>query len=123
MESKPGMGSKFTFTVPLEPVRDIKPIKVLFSNKMTIEKKIKEEFKAILGPLGGNEFDELKNKNAIEKEELEEYINFLIEKYIISYDTGENFKYKINQIFGNEKEIINDKEDTDFIGLNGEGMI
>ena len=122
VESKPGKGSKFYFTIPFEPVRDIKPIKVLFSNKGTIEKKIKEEFKTILGPLGENEFDELKNKNAIDKEEIEEYIDFLIEKFIISYDSGEIFKERINQIFGNEKDVINENEDTEYMGLRGVGV-
>ncbi len=64
VESKEGKGSKFNFTVPLEPVRDIKPIKVLFSNKSKIEKKIRDEFEAILGPLGEIEFYELKNNSS-----------------------------------------------------------
>ena len=112
VESKPSKGSKFSFTIPLEPVRDIKPIKVLFSNKNTIERKIKEEFKTVLGPLGQYEFDELKNKNAIDKNELEGYINFLIEKFIISNKCGEDFKSRINKIFGNEKDIINNNYDS-----------
>jgi len=111
VESKSGKGSKFNFTIPLEPVRDIKPIKVLFSNKGTIERKIKEEFKIVLGPLGENEFIELKNKNAIDKEDLEEYINFLIEKFIIPYDRGEDFKNRISKIFGYEKDLNNMKQD------------
>lgn len=111
VESKSGKGSKFNFTIPLEPVRDQKPIKVLFSNKETIERKIKEEFKIVLGPLGENEFVELKNKNAIDKEDLEEYINFLIEKFIIPFDRGEDFKNRISKIFGYEIDFINMKID------------
>ena len=65
VESKEGKGSKFSFTVPLTPIRKIEPTKVLFSSKKLIEKKICEEFKSILGPLGNSEFDELKNKNAV----------------------------------------------------------
>jgi signal transduction histidine kinase len=40
VESKPGAGSKFYFTLPLCPVREIEPIKVLFSQKGVIKKKI-----------------------------------------------------------------------------------
>jgi len=120
VESKPLKGSKFSFTMPLEPVREIKPIKVLFSNKHTIERKIKEEFKTVLGPLGENEFDELKNKNALDKNEIEDYINFLTENYIIPFARAEDFKNRINKIFGNEKDIINKKEDTIFREFEGE---
>ena len=70
VESQPGKGCKFNFTIPLKPVRNIKPIKILFSQKGVIERKIKEEFKTILGPLGLGEFNELKSKNSLGKEDL-----------------------------------------------------
>jgi signal transduction histidine kinase len=113
VESKVGIGSKFYFTMPLEPIRDIKPIKVLFSQKATIEKKLKEEFQTMLGPLGENEFNELKTKNAIGKEDLFEYIDLLTEQFIITSEDGIDFKNRISGIFGEEKEL-NKVVDTNY---------
>ena len=107
VESKPGRGSKFSFTLPLQPVLDIKPIKVLFSQKSLIEKKIKEEFKSMLGPLGENEFEDLKNKNSLGKQDLFSYIDSLTQQYIITSDRGNIFKNKINNIYCEEKQTNN----------------
>jgi len=112
VESKQGSGSKFYFTFPLEPVRRIEPIKVLFSQKGIIDRKIKDEFKSELGPLGLAEFEELKSKNSINRDDLSEYVDFLIKEYIIPAERGNHFKNRINQIFGEEKEIINNKKDA-----------
>jgi hypothetical protein len=114
VESKPESGCKFSFTLPLTPVRKIEPIKVLFSQKGVIEKKIKEEFQSILGPLGKGEFEELKSKNSITKDDLLEYVDFLTKKFIIPPEQGTSFKNKIGEIFGDEKEVINRKPDTLF---------
>ncbi len=111
VESKLDEGSTFHFTVPLKPVRDIEPIKVLFSPKGIIEGKIKEEFKAILGPLGIGEFNELKSKNALWKEDIFEYIDWLTDEYILNYDQGIEFIDRISRIFGKEKKNMN-KEDN-----------
>ncbi len=112
VESKPGKGCKFYFTIPLKPVRKIKPIKILFSQKGVIERKIKEEFKTILGPLGLGEFNELKSKNSLGKDDLFEYVDSLTGMYIIPQKRGVDFKNRIQKIYGDEKEVINKKEDT-----------
>ncbi len=104
VEGKLGEGCKFNFTVPLEPVRKIEPIKVLFSPKQLIDKKIKEEFKTILGPLGIGEFNELKNKNALTMQDLTEYIDSLMKNYILDEEHGLFFKNRIRKIFGEEKD-------------------
>jgi len=109
VESKPDHGSKFNFTMPLKPVRKIEPIKVLFSQKGIIERKIKEEFNRVLGPLGKGEFEELKSKNSIEKKDLFGYIDGLTSEYIITSERGESFKNRISEIFGDEKENINNE--------------
>lgn len=112
VESQPGKGCKFNFTIPLKPVRNIKPIKILFSQKGVIERKIKEEFKTILGPLGLGEFNELKSKNSLGKEDLFEYVDSLTGMYIIPPERGVDFKNRLQKIYGDEKEVINRKEDT-----------
>ena len=111
VESKYDHGSKFCFTFPLEPVRKIEPIKVLFSQKGSIEKKVREEFKTILGPLGAGEFYELKSKNALGKDDIFEYIDSLTELHILEIKKGTNFKNKIGQIFGDDKQDINEEKD------------
>lgn len=112
VDSKPGGGCTFYFTVPLKPVKEIEPIKVLFSEKDAIENKIKEEFKIILGPLGIGEFNELKSKNALWKDDIFEYIDSLTKKHILTQEQNRNFKDRISDVFGEKKEIINGKEDT-----------
>jgi hypothetical protein len=95
-------GSTFYFTVPVQPVREIEPIKVLFSQKDAIERKIKEEFNSILGPLGIGEFDELKTKNALGKEDLCCYVDSLTRQHILTPGQGHRFKNGIRRIFGEE---------------------
>ena len=107
VESKEGYGSKFSFTLPLEPIRKIEPIKVLFSQKSSIDRKIREEFKTMLGPLGLGEFEELKSKNALGKDDIIDYIDSLIQLHIFDTKNGIVFKNKIGQIFGDKKENIN----------------
>jgi len=99
VESTPGEGCTFHFTIPMNPVRDVEPIKVLFSQKDSIERKLKNAFQTALGPLGIGEFSELKNKNALWKDDIN----------------------TINTIFGEEKEVINEKPDTG-VG-SGEGKV
>lgn len=101
VESKKGKGSTFHFTVPLEPVRKIDPIKILFSHKSIIDKKIQDEFQTMLGPLGLWEFNDLKNKNALDKDNIFDVINILQERSILDSNQAEIFKDKINGIFKN----------------------
>lgn len=99
VDSKIGKGSTFHFTVPLKPVKKIEPIKILFSQKSVIDKKIQDEFQTMLGPLGLGEYNELKNKNALNKDDIFNYIDTLEERSILESDQAENFKHKINGIF------------------------
>ena len=102
VESKLNMGSTFYFTVPLMPVYDIEPIKLLFSPKTDIEKKVREEFTVALGPMGIVEFDELKNKHALGKQDLFAYIDVLEEQRILRPLHADEFRKNIGKIFGEE---------------------
>ena len=123
VESQLGKGSKFYFTVPLTPVINVEPIKILFSQKDVIERKIHEEFRTVLGPLGEVEFNELKNKNALSKDDLIKYIDSLTGFYILVPEKSEDFKNKIREIFGDEKEIIIKKKNDVLYGNIGEGEL
>jgi signal transduction histidine kinase len=102
VESKPGSGSTFYFTVPLIPVHEIEPIKVLFSPKTEIEKKLRDQFMDALGPMGVVEFNELRNKHALSKEDLFEYITSLEGQFIIRQKHADEFRRNIGKIFGEE---------------------
>ena len=115
VESKPGQGSTFYFTIPLTPVHEIEPIKVLFSPKIDIEKKIQEEFMNALGPIGIVEFNELRNKHALGKEDLYNYIDSLEDQCILRPQHADDMKKNIGKIFGEEnrkEEIETTDEDT-----------
>lgn len=99
--SEEGKGTLFYFTIPLEPVREIKPIRLLFSSKQNIEEKLKNIFLDVLGPIGALEFDNLKTKGIFE-EILMEYIDELYKKKIIN--NKEEFKNKIRLVFEGNKE-------------------
>ncbi len=100
VESEVGKGSVFSFTVPLQPVTDIEPIKVLFSSKKDIENKVQETFTEMLGPMGSVEFIDLKNKNALGRKDILDYIDTLQEQHILPESQIAVFKEAVCSIFG-----------------------
>jgi K+-sensing histidine kinase KdpD len=100
VESTLGEGSDFYFTFPVRPVKEIEPIKLLFSLKSEIEKELKEEFILLLGPMGIVEFNELKNKNSIGRKDIINYIETLKGLKILNELSAEGFKTNISKIFG-----------------------
>ncbi len=117
VESTKDKGSTFYFTIPLKPVEEIEPIKVLFSSKSEIENKIMEEFTSILGPMGIVEFDDLKNKNSLKQDDLLFYIDTLENQNIINTKLAEKFKINIGKIYGIEFGK-NDNNETLNLGGN-----
>jgi signal transduction histidine kinase len=110
IESKPGFGCTFYFTVPVTPVYDIEPIKVLFSQKGEIEKKIRNELINSLGPMGDIEFSELKNKHSLNKEDLIEYVISLENQSILRHTHADDLKVNIEKIFGQENRKEENKQ-------------
>ena len=115
VESKLNVGSTFYFTIPLTPVYDIEPIKVLFSQKGELEKKIRNELINTLGPMGDIEFNELKNKHSLNREDLTEYIVLLEKQRILRHTHANDLKINIGKIFGQENRKDENKQ------INNEG--
>jgi signal transduction histidine kinase len=91
-ESQPGKGTTFYFTIPLKPEKEMKPIRLLFSEQAITEKKVEELFKKTLGPMGASEFEEFKNKNQLTEENLIDYANELKKKGVIRAEYCKQFK-------------------------------
>jgi len=83
VESSPGRGSTFFFTVPLKPVKELRPITLLFSSQHALEKKLRAIFVDHLGPLGGIEFDALYT-NGFSYDGMFLYVTQLKEKHILN---------------------------------------
>jgi len=114
-DSEYGKGTTFYFTIPFEPVKEMKPIKLLFSNKQNIEEELKKVFLEYLGPLGEKELDDLKTRGLVE-EVLLEYVNELVKEKVI--ENGEEFKNRILLVLGSKIEGKNKKEVDKKIDVN-----
>jgi signal transduction histidine kinase len=119
VESKPGQGSSFYFTVPLQPIVDIEPIKVLFSSKTEIEQKLQEEFKIALGPMGIVEYHELKNKHALGRQDLFDYITSLEDQSILRHAPAQAFKKNVGKVFGEDEKKIDKEKMHDTTDMEG----
>jgi signal transduction histidine kinase len=117
-KSNNGEGTTFNFTIPLKPVRDIKPIKVLFSSQEGLEKTLKSFVIDVLGPMGESEFNQLKLKG-LTFENLGGYFRELERNKVLALN--KEFKKRLNLLFfGKEqklavKENISEKKFARFI--------
>jgi signal transduction histidine kinase len=108
LTSQSNKGTSFYFTVPLKPVKEVKAIRLLFSNTEQSDEKIKELFKKYIGPLGEQEFETLKKSGVITYKLIKHYIFSLEKKGILSQDRTKEFKNEIAFILKGEKEAITD---------------
>ena len=116
-------GTTFYFTIPYKPVKEMKPIKLLFSSQEGMESKMKLIFQNMLGPLGEQEFEELKNATSLNRKETFKYIDSLVKKGILSPDRSVLFKESIKMIMAEKsvssKEKINEEEIAKFFKKRG----
>ncbi|MCJ7570886.1 MAG: ATP-binding protein [Candidatus Thermoplasmatota archaeon] len=91
VKSKINHGSKFYFTFPLNPVREIEPIKVLFSQKKIIDKKVKEELEVVDTDI----ITEKNKENKIKKLKFDRSIFKMDVKRLLNPREEKRFKTKI----------------------------
>ena len=98
IESELGKGSTFLFKIPLKPVKEIKSIKLLFSTKKEVDKKVKEVLINILGPLGIKEFERLEIQG-LDYKSIIKCLKDLEEKRVIDKAALKNADHKLTSIF------------------------
>ena len=94
IESEKKKGSIFHFTIPLEPVRESKSIKLLFSSSEENEKKVEDLFIDILGPMGANEFKKIKDAD-VDFDSITDYFREITKIGVI---TAENLTIANNRL-------------------------
>jgi signal transduction histidine kinase len=99
LESIKGKGTTFFFTIPLKPVYEIAPIKLLFSKKEDVEEKLELIFTEMLGPIGKSEIVNIKVKGLV-RANVNEYINEITKIGILTKETNSEFKRKVAKLFG-----------------------
>ena len=112
LESKVGKGTTFYFTIPLEPVKKIKAIKLLFSSSEVTDEKIKELFLEILGPMGTQEFERIK-KRGINTNSLLNYSEKMKKLGVINEEKAQQMKFMV-------KKLLQVKEKPKKIDVNFE---
>jgi signal transduction histidine kinase len=115
IESVEGKGATFFFSVPLQPVKEIKPIRLLFSNVSSRDEKIKKLFKEYLGPVGESEFEQLHKSKLIGTNSINEYLLLLNRKNILSLSKLEEFRMDLMEVISPKSSKIDTKEFSKFI--------
>jgi len=98
-------GTSFYFTVPYVPVKEIKPIKILFSAEEDFNRRLKPVFREFLGIIGEQELDKLRKEKGLNKKSVEEYITELKSKGILSGEFAEEFKKEVMLIIVGETKV------------------
>ncbi|MBT3416913.1 hypothetical protein HN425_02490 [Candidatus Woesearchaeota archaeon] len=110
IDSEVGKGTKFSFTVPLKPIKEVEPIKLLFSSAEDHDRKIKNIFKNILGPMGDKEYESLEKSKGLDETTIVPYVNYLVKNGILKIEDGEVFKGEILSLFG--KKVSNTQKES-----------
>lgn len=103
LESTPGKGTTFSFTIPLQPVKDIKPIKLLFSPTEELDRKLQALFAKYLGPLSVLEFQRIQQQPTLPH--LRNYVTHLQHSKILDKHTSAQFLNEIETLLKGERPI------------------
>lgn len=99
VKSALGKGTTITFTIPLIPVVGLKPIRMLFSSRQKTENDIANLFMESLGPIGKTLFEKLKSENKLNQHDLQEVLDDLHRKKIVSDEIHASVQKQLIRIF------------------------
>ncbi|MBW2988701.1 sensor histidine kinase [Candidatus Woesearchaeota archaeon] len=99
MESEYGKGSAFYFTVPFVPVKEIRPIRLLFTPRLVMEDKAKKAMVDFLGPMGEVEFQAMK-KGRMTYENIRDYLRSLVKEKVISLAVSKELTKRLVSVYG-----------------------
>ena len=127
LNSSPGKGTIFYFTIPLKPVREIKAIRLLLSQTGP-EDKVRKMFKEYIGPLGDKEFQELIDSKGLSIDSVKEYISFLVKNEILKREIAEEFKNKVSSVLignqgGQKNDLVQKSSQVSLDDLKKEGLV
>jgi signal transduction histidine kinase len=97
-----GKGTTFYFTVPFIPVKEIAPIRVLFSERAVVDDKLKKLLIDYLGPLGKSEFEKLSTQS-ITQNTVMDYAQNLCRIGVIA--KKEEFIKEVSALFNEKSDV------------------
>ncbi|PIO00091.1 hypothetical protein COT72_02925 [archaeon CG10_big_fil_rev_8_21_14_0_10_43_11] len=99
IEGEKGAGSIFYFTVPFTPVKEQKPITLIFSEQHTREERVRAIFRDALGILGDDEVNSIQKKGAINEQSISAHIRELETMHVFTRKQSALLQKQVKAVF------------------------